>query len=89
MTNATRINRALFINRVMENAENYGAQAIHQQNVSSHSGGVPVNPNNVSGYNTLQAAAEAATMQRQEEDALTNSTQKGEAEEIATAEKDE
>jgi len=42
MNNATRINRALFINRVMENADQYGAAGAHQMsnnNVSSHSGG--------------------------------------------------
>mgnify|MGYP003331121728 CR=1 FL=1 len=61
MANAQRVNRALFVNRVMENAEGYNQAANTQSNQE-----VP-NPNNVSGYNTLQQ--QSATMQQVSEEA--------------------
>ena len=95
MNNAQRVNRALFVNRVMENADNMNPAGVHQQSHGGVSNQDGPNPNNVSGYNTLQQ--QSATMQQvseeapglenggnreqqqpqKEDDALTNSTQKG------------
>ena len=88
---SNRVNRALFISKVMESAQQYESAPAHHQlsnrDVSQHSG-----PGGPSGYNTLQGKSD--TMQqgseeaeghnggqqqlKQEDDALTNSTQKGE-----------
>jgi hypothetical protein len=64
--NATRVNRALFISKVMETAQQYETAPAHHQlsnrDVSSHN-----RPDNASGYNTL--AQKSETMQQVSEEA--------------------